>query len=153
METSWSSLVLGEILLLGDFNARTGNEQTRLLDLDDPILLREMDIEDTGLQRSSQDSGNITSYGRDLLDMGAAHGLVIFNGLARWPLSGHLTCFPHGGGSSTVDYLIGSPTLIPQIPDFSIPPPPLGADHTYLAFTITSIPPSPTTSPTHHPLY
>ena len=36
---------LGKVLLLRDFNARTDNEQTHLLDLDDSILPRELDIE------------------------------------------------------------------------------------------------------------
>ena len=38
-----------EVLLVGDFNARTGAHQTSLLDFhSDPVLLPEMDTEDSG---------------------------------------------------------------------------------------------------------
>lgn len=140
----------GEILLLGDFNARTGSEQAPLLDLTDAILLREIEDLDFDLQRSSQDHGDVTGFGRHLLAMGTAHGLVIYNGLPRWPTSGALTCFPHGGGSSTVDYLMGSPSLVAHIPEFDIHPIPIGADHTYLSFTLLCSTPPPLPPPPSH---
>lgn len=43
------------------------------------------------------------------------------------------------GGSNTVDYLIGPLSLVPRIDDFTILPPPLGADHSYLAFSLSGI--------------
>ncbi|MCO5547600.1 hypothetical protein L7F22_001051 [Adiantum nelumboides] len=44
----------GDIILLGDFNARTGNAQTVFYDTSDEIL-RELDVSDLGLDRCSQD--------------------------------------------------------------------------------------------------
>ena len=55
----------GELLLVGDFNARTSTHQTSLLDFhSDPVLLPEMDTEDLGFPRSSANScAPVTAYG------------------------------------------------------------------------------------------
>ena len=83
-------------------------------------------------------SEHVTRYGQCLLELGAAHDLIIYNGLQRWPMSRGLTYFPHGRGTSTVDYLIGPLAFLSQGPSFLVPSPPLGADHSYLAFHISS---------------
>ena len=57
--------------------------------------------------------------------------------------------FPHGGGASVVDYILGSPALAPQITDFRTAPLSPGADHTYLFFHILA----PRVPPTHTPHY
>lgn len=62
-------------------------------------------------------------------------------------MSGGLTCFPHGRGASTVDYLIGPLAFAPQIHDFVVPPPLLGVDHAYLAFHISATSPTPCATP------
>ncbi|MCO5600622.1 hypothetical protein L7F22_054737 [Adiantum nelumboides] len=68
--------------------------------------------------------------------------------MTQWPDAGGLTCFPHGGGESTVDYLIGSISDIPWIDTFSTGRRPLGADHTFLTFSLhTSLQSSPPTPP------
>ena len=41
-------MALGEVLLLGDFNARTQSLQCDRYDFEDPIQLRTLDEEDTG---------------------------------------------------------------------------------------------------------
>ena len=67
-------------------------------------------------------------------------------------MSSTFTCFPHGGGTSVVDYIMGSPALASQITDFSITPPLLGADHTYLLFHIFAHKTVAATTP-HHTSY
>ena len=60
--------------------------------------------------------------------------------MVQWPTSGGLTCMPHGvaeGGGSTVDYILGPREATHLITSFTIPPIPIGADHTYLSFSIT----------------
>mgnify|MGYP006973869484 CR=1 FL=1 len=62
-----------------------------------------------GITRRSKDQGvDATSFDHHLLELGSRHQMIIYNGLAKWPSSKELTCFPHGGGESTIDYLIGS---------------------------------------------
>ena len=128
---------MGDIMLMGDFNARTGREQTTLYDMQEAVY-RDVPVEDVGLQRTTQDPGEITEYGRHFLALGSAHGLVIYNGLSHWPGSDALTCWNPKGGASTVDYLMGTPALIPEIREFTIFGRPIGvaADHAYLFFTV-----------------
>ena len=98
--------------------------------------------------RTSADTGpDSTGYGRHILELGSRHNLVINNGMAQWPTLGALTCFPLGGarGGSTVDYILGSRETAHIVTSFTIPPRPVGADHTYLLFSLVSPPPAPST--------
>ena len=60
---------------------------------------------------------------------------MIYNGLSQWPESDALTCWNPKGGVSTIDYLMGSPSLIPEIKG-SCRPIGLAADHAYLRFEV-----------------
>ncbi len=51
---------MGDIILLGDFNARTKNEQTTLFDTSEASY-KEISTEEAGLQRQAQDMGEVTS--------------------------------------------------------------------------------------------
>ena len=62
--------------------------------------------------------------------------MIIYNGLAKWPGSEALTCFLHGGGESTVDYLIGRPEATHMVNSFRVAPCPIGADHSFLYFEL-----------------
>ena len=84
-EDIWEFSRDGDIILLGDFNARTRNHQTTFYDTSYEIL-RELDTSDMGLDRHSQDE-EYTEYGRYLMEMGASHGLAILNGLQSIPRS------------------------------------------------------------------
>lgn len=128
----------GDILLLGDFNARTCDRQVGLLDFrDDPLIVPGIDPIEIGIVRESADATHGTAYGCHLRELRA--DLIIYNGISRWPSSSGLTCFPHGGGTSTMDYLIGSYLLCHIYMILTLPPPPLGADHSYLAFSLSGI--------------
>jgi hypothetical protein len=72
-----------EVILLGDFNARTRNLQISLHDrTEDALCLQELEPESMCLHRSSQDKdGPLIGYGRHLLQLGESHDLLIMNGL------------------------------------------------------------------------
>ena len=127
----------GDIILLGDFNARTGNSQTIFYDTSEEIL-REVDISEMGLDRHSQDREH-TEYGRNLIEMTTTHGLAILNGLEIFPSSGGFTCFPHRHGASTVDYVMTSPSFISSIQDLNVGSRPVGVavDHALLTFSVS----------------
>lgn len=127
----------GDIILLGDFNARTGNTQAVFYDTSEEML-RELDVEDLGLDRHSQDREH-TEYGRYLMEMVTTHGIAILNGLQRFPRSAGFTCFPHRHGASTVDYVMAQPSFIPCIQDFTVGPKPVGVavDHALLSFSVS----------------
>lgn len=79
--------VLGDIILLRDFNARTRMLQTPLYDRSsDSICSTEIDLAYLGLQRCSEDvHGPLSVYGRHLLWLCESSGLVILNGLSCFP--------------------------------------------------------------------
>ena len=129
---------LGEVFLMGDFNARTRSEQCEAYDYEDPEVLHTLHEEAT--MRDSTNRGPGTTYERHLLRLGSQHRLVIYNQMAQWPISRGLICMPHGvteGGGSTLDYILGPRQATRLITSFTIPPIPIGADHAYL-----SLPPS-----------
>ena len=82
----------GNIIILGDFNARSGHHQTAFYDTS-AKMLREPDVAEMGVSRFSLDVEH-TEYGQHLIDMGTAHGLAILNGLPRFLSGGGFTCFP-----------------------------------------------------------
>eukprot|EP00250_Pteridium_aquilinum_P020101 c24701_g3_i2 orf=2-898(-) len=97
---------LGEVFLMGDFNAKTCSEQCETNDTEDPTVLHAI-----------QDAASI-----------------------QWPTLGRLTCIPHGvapGRGCSVDYIMGSREATPLLSSFIIPPLPIGANHTYLALSLT----------------
>ena len=71
-EDLWEFSRDGEVILLGDFNAKTGFSQTFFYDTSEEML-KELDINDLDLARHSQDE-ECTGYGRYLIEMGTAHG-------------------------------------------------------------------------------
>ena len=102
---------------MGDFNARTRDLQIPLHDQSkDVFCIRGTDPTSVGLHRFSEDStGPTTAYGKHLLQLGESHGLLILNGIPRFPDSYFFTCRPHGGGASVVAYALASPNLLPYI--------------------------------------
>jgi len=104
---------LGEVFLMGDFNAHTQHRQCSIYDYHETKLLRTLEAEEVGAARISEDmSQDRGHYGDHLLELGTRHRLAIYNGMDQWPGSGALTCFPHGGHSrssgTVVDYIMGS---------------------------------------------
>ena len=108
----------GQVLLLGDLNARTGSspdypdwqlpEETALLDAP-PIAT----------PRRSQDTA-VNAAGRQLLSLCCRTGLRIVNGRTAGDMHGALT-FRGPRGSSLVDYAICCPRAMARAVNFSVP--------------------------------
>lgn len=111
----------GEIILAGDFNARTQSTQTQnTIAGKDPLWLEIANEEDEEVwTRDSKDKGDTTQMGRHLLTLGNCFNLKIINGCARFPLSTGFTC-QTPQGKSVIDYILLQPQVIDKIRDFQI---------------------------------
>ena len=96
----------GEVILQGDFNARTGtlNECILIDDFNSTTLPDDYEV-DNYLNRLSEDCDNVDTRGRALIDVCSEHSLRIANGRTVGDLWGKKTCFKYNG-SSLVDYVI-----------------------------------------------
>ncbi|MCO5563898.1 hypothetical protein L7F22_017549 [Adiantum nelumboides] len=92
------------------------------------------------MHRMAEDAGVVTEYGTHFLALGSAHGLLIYNGLPRWPGSDALTCWnPKGGRVRYTTILLDGITCIDSgHQNFTISGHPLAlaTDHAYLRFTL-----------------
>jgi len=103
------AMSLGGVLLVGDFNARTGTN-TDFIDCSQltNVLLVPQAIKDTlpndMLERQNHDT--ITAgWHREFLDLCRTTGLLILNGRTPGDISGEYTCLSNKG-FSTVDYFL-----------------------------------------------
>lgn len=110
----------GEILICGDFNARTGseldfidNDTTKHLPLFDSYK-----IDNTINVRNSHDTV-VDTRGKELLELCIANQLRIMNGRCIGDIFGRYTCF-NPLGQSTVDYLLASENILYQILYFKV---------------------------------
>jgi hypothetical protein len=128
--------MVGEVVLLGDFNSCTRALQILLHDWSyDMFYIQEVDLELVGLHRISDDAlGPLTTYGRHLLHLRESLELLILNRLPCFLDSCFFTRWPHGGGASVVDYVLSSHNLLPFIHHFSVSPIPL-TGHALLSFS------------------
>lgn len=120
-----------QICLLGDFNARTGNEHDFVF-LDDTIEqilhtdnpndeLCRTSIRDLGFptERHNSDHAQVNNYGKRLLEVCKSFNLCIANSrLGKDKFLGNKTC----KGTSVIDYVIMSPLLFTAVKDFEILP-------------------------------
>ena len=105
----------GDIIVQGDYNARTGDIQETILDDDNAFLNVPEDYEnDQQCLRRSQDSGTLNARGRNLLETCTALNLRILNGRIVGDLESKKTCF-HYNGSSVVDDVIGSKSILRNV--------------------------------------
>ncbi len=124
------------IILMGDFNARTKN-------LDD--TLSEEKHEDFPIQdffssivskRSNQDH-TVNNYGRKLIEYCIATLSYIANGRTLGDLEGKFTCHQHNG-SSTVDYAVIKEKIQQYVRRFQILDPSTGSDHCPIILELVS---------------
>ena len=73
---------MGEVILLGDFNARTRALQIPLHESsEDMFYIQEIDPDSAGLQQLSDDPlGPLTGYYKHLLQLGESNELLILDG-------------------------------------------------------------------------
>ena len=113
-------LPLGEVILLGDMNARTacGDDHLRNdtdLFIPDPIPY----IMDEDLPSRNNQDLTTNERGKSILDMCISSGLRILNGRKPGDSLGYFTCHKYNG-SSTVDYGIVSERLFKDIMYFHV---------------------------------
>lgn len=114
---------IGEIILIGDFNARTMNNQSIQMSSDmgedsNPLWLGEN--KDHLWKRTSRDgNGNMSHYEAELLVLCNLYGTVICIGMKNWLRANSITCKTHNG-QSVVDYVIFSQSSISKLLNFNI---------------------------------
>ena len=111
---------VGEILLVGNFNARTASEQASILchreDCNPICLIEERNHQWT---RISKDNKSCNLFGEQFLTLCGTFDLVICNGLPRGTNSGNFTCNTYNG-ASVVDYAICSHGLYEKMQEVMI---------------------------------
>ena len=119
----------GHIMLIGDFNARTGTIPDYIMfDSVDHVPVPPDYTTDSELQRFSKYC-ICNNYGRELLDLCKASHLRLINGrFGEDKGIGSFTCYT-SRGQSTVDYHVFSESLLPRITNFVIDPPSDLSDH------------------------
>ena len=103
----------GEVIIIGDLNARTGNlVDTISPDKSDELF--ELSFDAPPPQRNSRDI-EIDQRGKDLIDLCKSADLRIINGRKTGDLFGDFTCIKYNG-NSVVDYLITSSSIFDSVP-------------------------------------
>jgi len=111
----------GNILLLGDFNARTATKQATLLNINSKhnhLCLEEDLFLSNSYKRSSEDLIEIF-FGIELVKLCSFQNLIIYSGVMKWPNANQMNCI-HGLGSSVVDYVISDIPISNQITTFDL---------------------------------
>jgi len=125
----------GDVLLLGDLNARTASLQESFIH-DDCLSHEFLDVREDIQARSSCDKG-VNRYGNQLLDLCSAANLVILNGRVPGDLSGKLTCHKYNG-SSLVDYYIVNSEFLSKIQYLKVNDLSVFSDHCSLSCSIST---------------
>jgi len=126
---------LGDIVVLGDLNARTGQLIENHFDtftFDNPIT--------DGLcftkNRQNRDI-KVNNYGKTLIDLCSAADLTILNGRFAGDLKGDFTCY-HYNGSSVVDYCIVRNSLLSDVQYVNVSPISEFSDHCHVSFSLST---------------
>ena len=101
------------LILMGDFNARTGNANARDIPLFSTFPFETNDFDDSEKEhypRKSKDTV-INDFGRYLLDVCEQFSLLILNGFLTGDSEGNYTYIAHNG-ASVIDYFLMSRSII-----------------------------------------
>ena len=126
IENNISTLdTMNQILILGDFNARTGTEPdfTMYSNIDKHLPGFDTNLLDIcNCLRCNCDTHAVDNYGRKLLDMCKSTGLRIINGRSIGDTSGNYTCFSPAGPPSVIDYALAHNSILNDIHAFKVGP-------------------------------
>ena len=128
------------LLICGDLNSRTGIEPDYVVyDNPDNIpVLPEDYVSDTAFDRFSHDRF-INTNGRKLLDFCKLNSLRICNGRLGKDKGGGKYTYVGGAGSSVVDYVLVSESIINLISKFNIGDPNILSDHCAVYFSMSNV--------------
>jgi hypothetical protein len=111
---------MGDVVLMGDFNSRTGlRSDCPNYEGDKYLPMPAHDTYSLPVPRQSHDRHDNCTYGKQLLNMCASTGLFIANGRVFGDTRGVYTCHQYSG-SSVVDYLLVSNDIISQLRYFKV---------------------------------
>ena len=120
------------IVLIGDFNARTGNIPDNL-EIDpnfDPSYLEQSEFKN----RNNLDK-TVTTHGKNFIDTITSRNLRILNGRFSGDLLGNFTTYKNGH-SSVNDYGVVSENLFNRVENFSVFPQTVFSDHAPIVVSI-----------------
>ena len=123
------------IILMGDFNSRTGNLEDLLIKDKHDECPCDGFFSDIKLRRNNQDM-TINKYGKKLVEFCAATKSYIANGRTVGDLAGRLTCYQEMGASA-VDYAIINEKMHEHVLYFEVLDPYVGSDHCPLGLTLS----------------
>jgi exonuclease III len=111
---------IGDVVICGDLNARTGKKLDYIIGDDDTHLPSHIpyDVDSKMFPRESQDS-HISQRGNTLLDICIEMKLRFLNGRCAGDICGKFTCH-NSLGSSVVDYVIVSEPLVTDVMYFHV---------------------------------
>ena len=111
-----------DLLLAGDFNARTKDHMDFIADDDTDYIFGEhtaYPADEFSMSRLNKDTGDVNAYGRSLIELCCTFNIHILNGRIFGDKEGNFTCFAHDG-TSVVDYMIASTELFPKFTHFTV---------------------------------
>ena len=117
----------GNIIILGDLNARTGKINECLSDDGHTHI---QDQSEHSLQTKGRESFDLTinNHGKHLINICKSYDLKILNGRTRGDSLGRPT-FHGKNGTSVIDYIICSQELLPSVKHLAVHPPTYLSDH------------------------
>ena len=131
--------ISNDVILLGDFNARTGT-------LDDVMSadsqLGELELHDfleKEINKRNNRDKTLNSNGRPFIELLQTSGLVILNGRTLGDIFGEPTCIQRHG-VSTVDYICVTPSLCDRVRKFKVDNISQYSDHRALSLSIATNP-------------
>jgi len=133
---------VGDIIVQGDFNARTGILQEYINNDENSSFFCESLPDDYTADipnvRQSLDNNTVDQRGTQLIDLCTGNNMRILNGRLTGDSRGKKTCFQHNG-SSLVDYVISTENTLPHIRYFRVHDlKPHLSDHCQLSYNINA---------------
>ena len=130
-----------DVILLGDFNARTGTMDD-ILPSDCRAINDDSELSEYLTQHIAKRNNSdrkVNANGRPFIELLQKSGLVIANGRTLGDIFGEPTCIQHQG-VSTVDYICVSPSFHNRIRKFKVENISQYSDHRALSMTISTNP-------------
>ena len=126
----------GDVLITGDLNAITGNEDGLHKKLAKPLSYLIPDIEATTLETGNRCScdAKVNTSRKNLLTICSSHRLQIANSQTPGDRLGNFTCFKNRG-ASFADYLVLSRSLMKNFIKLKVLPPNFDSNHAPITAT------------------
>ena len=133
----------GNVIIGGDFNAKTGTKFDFVddnVDKHSPIMDIDTYVTDKPIKRNNCDKHSVDNQGEALLDLCKSSRMRILNGRTKGDRFGRLTRYPISMREtpSTLDYMIADTNIIPSVMTFMVLSNLGLSDHECLSLSIKS---------------